>query len=135
MEIIRQHSDYAIRALLYLGVNKEARASCGELAKACEIPKSFAYKILRKLTNVGLITSYVGRPGGFQLCKDLKRISLYEVVEAVQGPVLVAKCILDCCDYGRRSKCRLSGQWHKLQDSNVRFLKKITLQTVLAGRE
>ena len=133
MELIRRHSDYAIRALLYLACAEKDRTPCGELAQACAIPKSFAYKILGKLANAGLVSSRAGRPGGFRLCKTPNRISLHQVVEAVQGPISVAKCILDYCDYGQRSCCPLSAQWRKLQDDTVRFLKKTTLGKVLAA--
>lgn len=52
---------------------------------ACGIPKSFAYKVLQKLAKRGIVTSCVGRPGGFRLGKNPKDISLSDILEAIQG--------------------------------------------------
>lgn len=135
MDIIRRHTDYAIRALVKLACIDPAVVPCRELAVACGIPKSFAYKILKKLSECGLVTSFVGSPGGFRLRKDPAEISFYEIVEAAQGPVSVAGCILDRCEYGHKNNCPVSAKWCKLQDSIVGFLKQTTLKDllVLAG--
>lgn len=131
MEIIRRHTDYAVRALVKLASTDPDVVPCRELAEVCGIPRSFAYKILKKLAKGGLVASFVGSPGGFRLRKNPSRISLHDIVEAAQGPVSVAKCILDRCEYGRRSDCPVSAEWRKLQDSIVGFLKQTTLQDIL----
>ena len=107
--------------------------SCRELAEVCGIPRSFAYKILKKLAKGGIVASFVGSPGGFRLRKNTSKISLYDIVEAVQGSVSVVKCILERCEYGRKSNCPISAEWRKLQDSIVGFLKQTTLQKILCS--
>ncbi len=82
---------------------------------------------------MGQSTSFVGSPGGFRLRKDPSKISLHEIIEAAQGAISVAKCILDRCEYGRKNNCPISAEWRKLQDSIVNFLKQTTLQNILGS--
>ena len=131
MEIIRRDTDYAIRALLHLALAPEEAISCAELAEASAIPKSFAYKILKKMAKAGIVASRSGRAGGFRLNKSPKRIFLREVVETVQGPVTVSRCVLDPTACARSDDCPVSVEWGRLQDGIVRFLKQTTLQDLL----
>lgn len=133
MEIIRRHSDYGIRTLAYLATNGEAMAPCGEIARACGISKGFAYKILQRLVRAGYVTSRPGRPGGFQLCRSLDAITLYDVISLMQRPVEVSKCVLDARACKRRQVCGLSPKWGKLQDTIVGFLKSTSLQSLMSS--
>ena len=131
MEIIRRPTDYAVRALVRLASTDPDVVPCRELAEVCGIPRSFAYKILNKLAKSGSVASFVGSPGGFRLRIPPSEITLHRIVEAAQGPVSVAKCILDRCEFGHKSSCPVSAEWRKLQDSIVAFLKQTTLQDIL----
>ncbi len=133
MRIIRRDTDYAIRALAHLAGTDPEVVPCRQLAEACKIPKSFAYKILRKLTERGLVTSFVGNPGGFRLRKDPAKITLYEIVDAAQGAVSVAKCIMAHCEYGHKNNCPVSREWRKLQNNIIDFLKQTTLKSILSS--
>jgi len=131
MEIIRRDTDYAIRGLVHLASVNADMTSCGQLAEATGIPKSFAHKILKRLADAGLIFSSTGRTGGFRLSKDPKRIALRDVVEAVQGPVSVSRCVTDPAACGNSSTCPLSKKWRKLQDALSQFLTDTTLDDIL----
>jgi Rrf2 family protein len=133
MEIIRRHTGYAVRALVKLASTDSDVVPCRELAEVYVIPRSFAYKILKKLAKGEIVASFVGSPGGFRLRKDISKISLYDIVEAVQGSISVAKCILERCEYRRKSNCPISAEWRKLQNSIVGFLKQTTLQKILCS--
>lgn len=130
-QIIRRHSDYAIRALLFLSGCEETITPCGEIAKACAISKSFAYKILRKLSRAGLTRSFPGRPGGFLLAKKPQDISLYDVIQVMQGSTLVSECVVTpaCC--GRSEGCIVSEKWHVLHQMMIEFLSSTSLGNIL----
>jgi Rrf2 family protein len=130
--MIRRHSDYGVRALLYLATANRPAVPCAELASACAIPKSFAYKVLRKLRAGGLVDGRQGRPGGFNLCGNPAAISLLDVVEVMQGSVTVSRCVMECSVCQNAAACPLSVKWKELQDRIVHFLKQITLQDLLA---
>ena len=61
--------------------------SITEIAVAYSIPREFLAKILKDLTNGGLPTSHLGVNGGYCLVESSNKISLWDVIEAPDGPV------------------------------------------------
>jgi Rrf2 family protein len=134
-ELIRKDTDYAMRVLVYLSLpDKQGPVAAKVLAKNQDIPNDFAYKILQKLTKAGLTEGYMGSQGGFTLARSPSQITLLEVVEAIQGPVIVRKCCLGLDVCPRRPSCSVSVKLEELQDSLVKFLENITLAEVLEAR-
>ncbi len=130
MDIIRRHSDYAVRALLHLAGDSRDSIPCRELAQSSGIPESFAYKVLGKLANAGLVASSAGRPGGFRLYRDPESISLLEIVEALQGPIAVSECVLQSSVCNRSDKCLVLPRWRELHDDIIGHLEGTTLQSL-----
>jgi Rrf2 family iron-sulfur cluster assembly transcriptional regulator len=133
MQLIRQDTDYAIRALLQLALGGEETMTCHELAEACDLPKSFAYKVLKKMAKARLVGSRTGRNGGFFLRRSPHRIALTDVIKAIQGPVSVNKCVLDRSACGRSDTCPLSAQLCGLQSTIDDFLNRTTIHDVLTA--
>jgi Rrf2 family protein len=133
MELIRQDTDYTMRALVHLAARRdEGPLAAKALASACDIPEDFAYKILQRLTKSGIVESHMGVQGGFVLARNPQEINLLEIVEAVQGPVAVRKCLLgkeEACP--RHPSCPVAAKLGGLQDTISDFLSSITLADVL----
>ena len=133
MEIIRSDTDYAVRALVHLAQHQdEGPVAAKTLASSEDIPEDFAYKLLRNLAKAGLVESHMGVLGGFSLARDPGTISLLDVVEAIQGPVEVRKCILgkgDACP--RHWWCPVSAKLESLQNTIAEFLGNMTLAEIL----
>ncbi|MCG6552219.1 MAG: Rrf2 family transcriptional regulator [Candidatus Magnetominusculus sp. LBB02] len=89
---INRDTDYAIRCVLYMSGAPEKTYVISEIAKEKAIPESFLAKILQKLTKTGFLKSIRGTKGGFVLLKHPKDITLLDVVEAINGKILVNKC-------------------------------------------
>lgn len=87
---------YAIRAVLYLGVNTDANNKLGvkEIAEALNIPKSFLAKILQQLSRHNLVSSSKGAGGGFYLEKENNSITLRDIIECIDGKEVFSSCIL-----------------------------------------
>jgi len=137
MELIRQDTDYALRALIHLArVRDEQRVAATSLAHAQQIPLSFCHKILRKLVAAGLVTSSPGRKGGFVLARRPSAIRLLDILATIQGPPVVTHCMLPVHACSRRSTCPASRKWRKLQENITAFLKATTLadMSVFADR-
>ncbi len=84
--------DYAVRALVELAAREGAEGSpvavpADQLAAAQELPVGFLRGILADLRRAGLISSQQGTAGGFRLARPADRISLAEVIRAVEGPI------------------------------------------------
>jgi len=92
--LITQETDYAIRIVDYLVQNKDL-TNASEISEATIVPPRFAKNILQKLAGKGIIRSYKGVHGGYKLGKQPKEISLYDVLKATQGPIVLSRCLYD----------------------------------------
>ncbi|KWT88357.1 RrF2 family transcriptional regulator [Candidatus Magnetominusculus xianensis] len=89
---INRDTDYAIRCVLLMSGNPEKTFVIGEMAKEKAIPESFLAKILQKLTRAGILRSIRGANGGFVLIKSPQDINLLDIVEAINGKIVINRC-------------------------------------------
>ncbi|HEX8947629.1 MAG TPA: Rrf2 family transcriptional regulator [Dissulfurispiraceae bacterium] len=110
MQITRE-TDYAVRCVLFLAGREDEVSMIDGISKGMCVPKSFLAKILQKLTRAGIVKSYRGVKGGFQLAKKPGEISLLDVIEAIQGPVVMNVCALDdkLCQFSKT--CAVHPVW------------------------
>src|SRR4028118_446587 len=81
---------YALEALAYL-IRSHARdewAQIAEIASTCNIPRKYLEQVLLELKEAGIVESKKGPRGGYRLSRSPDRITLGEVVSAVQGELL-----------------------------------------------
>ena len=110
MQITRE-TDYAVRCVLHLAGAPERVAMVNEIAAARDIPRTFLAKILQKLTKAGLVRSYRGVRGGFQLERDPSQISLLDVVLAVEGSVALNRCVTESGSCASEGSCAVHPVW------------------------
>lgn len=107
---VTQEADYAIRICLVLDSLGEKTGAAAIAETACITPK-IALKVLRKLSAAGIVKSYKGAHGGYELCRAGDSITVLELVELIDGPVRISKC-LDC-DYDcSRMPCKSTCKMH-----------------------
>ena len=96
MKISRGYrADYAIRACAFLGTLEDgARAKSREIASAMDIPERFLPQVMAALVKEGLVVSTAGPGGGYALGRDAERISLFDVVRAIEGPIENERCVI-----------------------------------------
>jgi Rrf2 family protein len=126
MQITRQ-ADYAVRAVLYLAqLGSERRAATSQIAQEQQIPPSFLAKIVSQLSVAGLLQTSRGARGGVSLAKTPDNISLLEVVEAIDGPILLNECVAGngACIFG--DDCPMRPIWCDAQVELVNRLKNTT---------
>ncbi len=124
MQITRQ-ADYAVRAMVYLAqLEPNHRAATGQIAKEKGIPPSFLAKIVSQLSVAGLLHTSRGAKGGVSLAKPPEAISLLDVVEAIDGPILLNDCVADssACKYD--DACPLKPVWCDAQKMLVNHLSQ-----------
>ena len=128
MNILRQDTDYALRAMANLAAKCPGTTVSTRRISAEEgIAYHFAAKIMQKLHAAGLVDSTMGPKGGFSLAKSAGAITLLEVVGAVQGDVTLNKCFLRCDPCPRCTQCAISRKTAALQDYIEEFLAGISL--------
>lgn len=123
---LTSESDYALRIVRILALDPTARPDSTTLAETAGVPTRFAVKILHKLVGAGLICSYKGVHGGYMLAKDADKITLKDVIEVIDGPILLAKCVGDgasCAMNGDGSACVFH---HIFEDISISVAKKLS---------
>ncbi|MEJ2684052.1 MAG: Rrf2 family transcriptional regulator [Candidatus Sulfobium sp.] len=123
MQITRE-TDYAIRCVLYLAGKRGSVTMVDEISREKSIPKSFLAKILQKLSKSGIVRSYRGVRGGFELARDPEEVSLLDVMEAVQGPVAMNACALDESVCSLSSSCSVHPVWVEVREEVEKLLRK-----------
>ena len=124
MQITRQ-ADYAIRAVRYLakqGPNQ--RAATSTIATEMKIPASFLAKIISQLSIAGLLHTSRGAKGGVTLAREPGEISLLDVVEAIDGPILLNECVGDPANCVFSDDCLVHPIWVEVQESMVKRLRE-----------
>jgi Rrf2 family protein len=119
MQITRQ-ADYAVRAMVYLAqLGPEQRASTSHIAQEKQIPPSFLAKIVSQLSVAGLLQTSRGARGGVSLARSAEDISLLDVVEAIDGPILLNDCVAGngSCTFG--DSCPMKPVWCEAQKELV----------------
>jgi Rrf2 family protein len=113
--MVSRAADYALRATLVLaGLPPGARLCLSDLARRCDVPAPFLYKVLRPLTRHGLIVPYRGKTGGYELTAAGRDASVLDIVEAADGlPVLNACVITGGCH--RAPECPAHPIWQQAQ--------------------
>jgi Rrf2 family protein len=130
MQITRQ-ADYAVRAVLYLaGLNNGRRAPTSEIARKQHIPPSFLAKIVSQLSVAGVVQTSRGARGGVSLARPSRDISLLEVIEAIDGPIMLNECVNDpsACIFG--NECPVQEVWCDAQTKLVSKLSATTFETL-----
>jgi Rrf2 family iron-sulfur cluster assembly transcriptional regulator len=134
MELTRK-GEYAIRGILYLaGLPQGKVALISEIAETAEVPKSFLSKIFQSFAKIGLVHSARGTGGGFTLARPPAQITLREVVEAVEGPIVPNRCLIGQGTCDKDATCSVHPVWRRVQTEVVGILDGITLEDLVQGK-
>lgn len=131
MQITRQ-ADYALRAVVFLAeLGHDRRAATSRIAEDQHIPPSFLAKIVSQLSVAGLLRTSRGARGGVSLARSPEDIAVLDVIEAIDGPILLNECVLDrsACTFGE--SCLLRPIFCDAQAELVSRLAKTTFGEIL----
>lgn len=89
---ITHEADYAIR-VAYCLAEHGGKLGAKDISEATGVTLRFALKILRKLILGGMVRSYKGAAGGYELVKPPTEISMGEIIECIDGPIQINHCL------------------------------------------
>jgi Rrf2 family protein len=116
--IFSRQCEYALQGVLYLALKPEGEmTSIKELTKKLGIPSHFLAKILQDLTRKGLLISLKGPTGGFALTMPAKDITLFHVVEAIDGADFTQSCVLGFPECSGKNPCAVHEKWAGIRDT------------------
>ena len=132
MDVLRRNTDYALRAMVNLASHwGQGPISTRAVSQEMDIPYQLACKLMQRLHKAKLLKSCMGPKGGFRLNREPSKIHLLEIIEAIQGPVILNRCLVDVSACVRQPSCPVSRKLAKLQRSLEEFLSGITLDELL----
>lgn len=99
---ITRESDYAMRVVRAL--MGETRLSVSDICEREAITAPFAYKILKKLQNAGIVQGYRGVHGGYALKKEPAELTLYDIYTAIDSDMSIIECLNGRCECARNGQ-------------------------------
>ncbi len=134
---ITQEADYALRMMYRLAEESAAGnpvIGAATLADWVAVPTRFGLKILHKLAEAGLVKTSRGTAGGYSLDAEPTELTMRRIIEAIDGPITLNRCIGDGYDCGNnpdKSACRLHHVFDALNAQVTERLDRLTLAMLI----
>lgn len=125
-------ADYALIALKDLASRPPGSSSSArEIAGRYDIPVELMAKVLQRLVRTGIVASHQGTRGGYHLARAATRISVADVICAIDGPVLVTACSDEDESCEQYAKCSVRDPLWRLKDRIVESLASFTVNELV----
>ncbi len=132
--IFSRQCEYALQAVLYLALKPAGEmTSIKDLTRRLSIPYHFLAKILQSLTKKGLLTSLRGPRGGFSLGMPAEDITLFHIVEAIDGVNLTNTCVLGFAECSGKHPCAVHERWGALREGIYSMLATRNIAQLATG--
>lgn len=130
---ITLETDYAIRIVRFL-INEGKRVDAQKISNKTDVTLRFSLKILRKLVVANIVRSYKGINGGYEFARDsASDVSLYDVIEAVEGNCLLSRCLDSSigCKRKMENVCKVRKAFSRVSKEMKKQLQEITFDTLI----
>lgn len=108
--------DYAVRVVVDLaGQPAGATVRTEDLGRRTGVPPAYLSKIIQALAHAGLVRTRRGTRGGIALIEEPRAITLRQVIEAVEGPIYLNRCLIRPGLCPRDSFCPVHPVWDRIQ--------------------
>ena len=127
-------TDYAVVVLAQMAAQPERLRTAQQIAQDTAVPLPTVAKILNALARASVITSLRGAAGGYRLARPAEQVSIFEVVQALEGPIALTACVdgsEDSCEV--ESLCPMRGNWERVNDAIRTALQGVTLADMSIG--
>jgi Rrf2 family protein len=133
---ISRKTEYAIRGMIYLAKQpRDQFVMIKEITKATKTSPVFLVKIFQGLSNANLVVSSRGAGGGFKLSRKPEHITLRDILEATEGPVIMNLCVIDNRSCGFSKTCSAHVAWKRLRNSMNGILEDVTLKEIASDSQ
>ena len=128
---ITQEADYAVR-IVYCLSKAQGRRDARSISEEVSVTLRFSLKILGKLSAAGIVKSFKGNRGGYELAHSPDEITLRDVLAVVEGPYVMSRCINEGeCSRGAYSICAFQKVFRRISDDINKELEVVTFQKLL----
>lgn len=126
VEITRK-TEYALSALVELASHPGEYISSKIIANRQEIPTNFLPQIMALLSAEGWVIGIRGPGGGVRLAVEPENITINDVIELIEGPIAVTKCLGQEHTCHRKAPCPIQPIWKEAQGEFVKVLRKTSI--------
>src|SRR5215472_7769570 len=125
---LTKKADYGLMAMRSLAEHcHPAACSAKDVADAYGIPPEALAKILQRLVKAGLLHSQHGVNGGYNLAREPNKISAFEVIRAIDGPLFITSCITVRGECGQSNRCTIREPLRRVNESIEQVLRSISI--------
>jgi Rrf2 family protein len=124
--MISQTAEYALRAIVFLADRSDAPQTTQQIAEATRVPAGYLSKVLQGLNRSGLVRAQRGMHGGFTLAVPSTKLTVLDVVQAVDPLQRIERCPLGISDH--KSLCPL----HRGLDNAVAMVERALAASPIA---
>jgi len=138
MLALTKKTGYGLIAMTRLyGLPEGEVTSAREIAESYDLPTSLIMNVLKQLASAGFVEGVRGARGGYRLACRPERVSLADLIEALEGPIRLAECIAgpgkhradrEVCSIV--DHCPVAGPVHRVQRKLSDFLKQVSLADI-----
>lgn len=131
---LTRYTDYALRTLIFVGLNEPRQSSIAEIARAYGISESHLTKVVHQLGRLGLIRTIRGRGGGLRLARPPAEIVVGAVVRQTEEDLALVECFASgACAI--TAPCRLRRALGEALAAFLAVLDRYTLADLLGGSD
>jgi Rrf2 family transcriptional regulator, iron-sulfur cluster assembly transcription factor len=131
---ITKSEEYGLRGVVFLANQPPEKVTLvSEVSRRQNIPETFLAKIFQRLSKAGVLLSVRGAKGGFKLKKPAHQITMREIIEALEGPIALNRCLLRKGECEVEKICPLHPVWEEVQQRFLEILDSTTMKD-LANR-
>ncbi len=136
MFAVSTRTRYGLRALHYLSTHDGNKpVSLHVIARELGIPFKYLENIFKLLTRSRIVRGERGPSGGYRLMRSPQKLTLYEIADALDGPLMTVACITDSNMCENSGRCPTRRVWDELQLHINRFLRERTLAQLFNGTQ
>jgi len=116
-------SSLAIHAVVLIASSKDKLINVNSISEATGASKNHMAKVMQRIVKYGIVSSSRGPSGGFTMKKDPAEVSLYDIYECIEGPIVLEGCPLErpVCPF---EKCIMGGVVHQVTNDLKKYLMR-----------
>lgn len=128
---LTRRSDYGLQAVFALA-RSAGFVSARQIAQEHNLPVAFVKKLLQQLCHAGLVKASVGKQGGYALARAPEKISIRELLEALEGDLVPVSCLVPDHECDLADECTARRIWARIDHKIQETLESISLKDLLA---
>ncbi|MFQ5628295.1 MAG: RrF2 family transcriptional regulator [bacterium] len=134
---LNKSTRFALYAVVELSRNQESLYTAKHIAEKYHVSEHHVAKVLQQLVRAGLIRSIRGINGGFQIARNPKEITMFEVVQIFEPQTPETRCLLldqaATCDH--LDACRIGDVFEEIREQTNYTLKSISIATLISPKK